>query len=220
MLHSVTKVTPRDVSSSSTLTMNSQGGSIRWSYFHSALQLAVRRSARKWTYEDFAECFPTYTKEDKDGSIAIFNQISDYIESQSFRDLDRLFRSFNVQENIDILHRIINEAKERKDAGIKRNDEWREDLEPRAAIAARTIPKLEAENARLREILSQVGQENSALSAQLQDKAKRTDENDEQTLRLLKKLDEVLEEWKALPSEELETWTRQTMESTKPVMRS
>ncbi|KAK0457826.1 uncharacterized protein EV420DRAFT_480628 [Desarmillaria tabescens] len=200
--------------------MNSQGGSIRWSYFHSALQLAVRRSARKWTYEDFAECFPTYTKEDKDGSTAIFNQISDYIESQSFRDLDKLFRSFNVQKNIDILHRVINEAKERKAAGIQRNDEWKEDLEPRAAIAARTIPKLQEENTRLREILSQIEQENNALSARLQDTAKRTDENDEQTLRLLKKLDDVLEEWKILPSEELETWTRQTMESTKPFMRS
>ncbi|KAK0189171.1 hypothetical protein F5146DRAFT_1003121 [Armillaria mellea] len=164
--------------------MNSQGGSIRWSYFHSALQLAVRRSARKWTYEDFAECFPTYTKEDKDGSTAIFNQISDYIETQSFRDLDRLFRSFNVQENIDILHRVIEEAKERKEARIERSDQWREDLEPRAAISARTISKLDEENARLREILSQ-----------------------------------VLEEWNTLPLEELETWTRQTMESTKPILR-
>lgn len=39
---------------------------------------------------------------------------------------------------------------------MERNDEWREDLEPRVAIAARTIPKLEEENARLREILSQM----------------------------------------------------------------
>ncbi|KAG7444426.1 uncharacterized protein BT62DRAFT_952212, partial [Guyanagaster necrorhizus] len=201
--------------------MDSQGGGIRWSYFHSALQLAVRRSARKWTYEDFAECFPTYTEEDKEGFTAIFNQISDYIESQSFRDLDRLFRTVNVQENIDILHYIINKAKERKEAGMERNDEWREDLEPRVAIAARTIPKLEEENARLREILSQmrIEQENSALNAQLQDRAKRTDEVDEQTLRLLKTLDEILKEWKTLPSEELETWTRQSMESTKLVMR-
>ncbi|KAK0488664.1 hypothetical protein IW261DRAFT_1414174 [Armillaria novae-zelandiae] len=209
--------------------MNSQGGSIRWSYFHSALQLAVRRSARKWTYEDFAECFPTYTKEDKDGSTAIFNQISDYIETQSFRDLDRLFRSFNVQENIDILHRVIEEAKERKEARIERSDQWREDLEPRAAIAARTVPKLEEENARLRDILSQTEQENIALNTQLQARATQTDENDQQALGLLKKLDEasrrdfetvVLGEWNTLPLEELETWTRQAMESTKPVLRS
>ncbi|KAK0467883.1 uncharacterized protein EV420DRAFT_1616664 [Desarmillaria tabescens] len=198
--------------------MNSQGATIRWTYFQSALQLAVRRSSRKWTYEDFAECFPTYTSEDKDGSTAIFNQISDYIESQSFRDLDKLFQTFNVQENIDTLHRIIEESKERSQRNIEVKDKWREDLEPRAAIAARTIPKLEEENNRLREMLSQIEAENNALTSQLQERVKWSDDSEEKVLRLLGKLDEVLDKWQELPSNELENWTRQMMESTKIVM--
>ncbi|KAG7445940.1 uncharacterized protein BT62DRAFT_1076352 [Guyanagaster necrorhizus] len=198
--------------------MNSQGTTIRWSYFQSALQLAVRRSSRKWTYEDFAECFPTYTTEDKDGSTAIFNQISDYIESQSFRDLDKLFQRLNVQENIDTLHRIVEESKERKQRNIEAKDQWREELEPRAAISARTIPKLEEENIRLREMLSQIEAENSTLTSQLQERAEGTADSEEKALRLLKELDEVLDKWQELPSTELENWTRRMMESTKPAV--
>ncbi|PBK73021.1 hypothetical protein ARMSODRAFT_994171 [Armillaria solidipes] len=199
--------------------MNSQGATIRWSYFQSALQLAVRRSSRKWTYEDFAECFPIYTSEDKDGSTAIFNQVSDYIESQSFqRDLDKLFQTFNVQENIDTLHRIVEESKERRQRDVETKDKWREDLEPRAAIAARAIPKLEEENIRLREMLSQIEAENNMLASQLQERAKGTGDSEEKALRLLKKLDRVLDKWQELPSNELENWTRRMMESTKTVM--
>ena len=36
------------------------------------------------SFEDFAECFPLYVEEDKNGSSATFNSISDYIEAQNF----------------------------------------------------------------------------------------------------------------------------------------
>lgn len=69
-------------------------------HFESALQLAVQRAAHKWTYvnarlnhlftqremlryEDFMECFPLYTSEDKDSSMAVFQQISSFIETES-----------------------------------------------------------------------------------------------------------------------------------------
>jgi hypothetical protein len=35
-----------------------------------------------FSFEDFAECFPLYVKEDKNGASATFNSISDYIEAQ------------------------------------------------------------------------------------------------------------------------------------------
>ncbi len=35
-------------------------------------------------FEDFAECFPLYVEEDKNGASATFNSISDYIEAQDF----------------------------------------------------------------------------------------------------------------------------------------
>jgi len=34
-------------------------------------------------FEDFAECFPLYVEEDKNGASATFDSISEYIESQN-----------------------------------------------------------------------------------------------------------------------------------------
>jgi hypothetical protein len=61
-----------------------------------------------------------------------------------------------VQENVDILHRVVIEAKERKAKGDIGKDVWREDLEPRAAVCARTVPILEQEAKRLQEVLAAV----------------------------------------------------------------
>ena len=72
------------------------------------------------------------------------------------RDLDTLFKDYAVQENIDILHRILIEAKERKSKGDAGKDVWQEDLEPRAAVCARTVPILEQEAKSLRESLAAV----------------------------------------------------------------
>ena len=72
------------------------------------------------------------------------------------RDLDKLFKDYNVQENIDVLHRLVTDAKERNSQGELGKDVWKEDLEPRVAVCARTIPILDAEVKRLREQLAKV----------------------------------------------------------------
>jgi len=64
-----------------------------------------------------------------------------------------LFEKYGVRENIDILHKIVTEAKARKDVT---KDIWREDLQPEGAVCACTIPVLEAEAAQLEETLAQV----------------------------------------------------------------
>ena len=38
----------------------------------------------RYRFEDFAECFPTYVEEDRNGASATFNSIADYIEAQNF----------------------------------------------------------------------------------------------------------------------------------------
>ncbi|RDB15761.1 hypothetical protein Hypma_003692 [Hypsizygus marmoreus] len=196
--------------------MFNQSGSRRWTHFHSALQLAIQRSAHKWTFEDFAECFPLYVEEDKNGASATFNSISDYIEAQNLRDLDKVFKDYAVQENIDTLHRVINEAKERKARGEVLTDVWKEDLEPRVAVCARTVPILESEVKKLRETLAVMEEENLHLQAQLEENAMATDDANTQALELLNKLDRVYEEWQKLPTDEIEAWTVQTTESLKP----
>lgn len=70
--------------------------------------------------------------------------------------MERLFKEYNVQENIDILHKIVADAKERKARGEVRKDAWREDLDPRISVVARTTPVLEKDVARLKQQLKEV----------------------------------------------------------------
>lgn len=104
--------------------------------------------------------------------MAVFQQISSFIETESLvslagsvrvflphsdsqKALEDLFREYNVQENINILHRVIQDAQARS-PGEQPPAMWREQLPSHAAIAARTIPQLEEETAKLRATLSQV----------------------------------------------------------------
>ncbi|KAG5654199.1 hypothetical protein H0H81_006232 [Sphagnurus paluster] len=195
---------------------NQQSGSRRWTHFRSALQLAIQRSAHKWTFEDFVECFPLYVEEDKNGASATFESITEYIESQNVNDLEKLFTDYSVQQNVDILHRVVNEAKERKARGDMGKDVWREDLQPRVAVAARTVPILESEVKRLRELLTAIEAENRRLQAELDDDVSASRSAKQRASELLDKLDAIYEEWQKLPTEETEAWIVQTTESLKP----
>ncbi|KIL69439.1 hypothetical protein M378DRAFT_21594 [Amanita muscaria Koide BX008] len=200
--------------------MVNQSGSRRWIHFHSALQLAVQRSAHKWTFEDFTECFPSYVEEDRNGASATFNSIADYIEAQNIRDLDKLSKDYNVQENVDTLHRIVLEAKERKASGEVSKDAWRQDLDPRTAVCARTIPQLESEVQRLRESLVALETENRKLQATVEENTKATDAANQRSKDLLDKLDATHSAWEKLPMDDIETWTAQTAESLGSSIRS
>lgn len=61
-----------------------------------------------------------------------------------------------MKENIDILHAVVDEAVARKASGNIGKDVWKEDLQPRAMVRARTIPLLEAETEKLRATLAEV----------------------------------------------------------------
>jgi hypothetical protein len=99
-----TQVGPKpEVAYHVTSTMESNGtasGSKRWTYFYSALQLAIQRSAHKWrsvrlllgydwvvlttssSFDDFVECFSLWAEESPDGASSVFNTIAGYQESQ------------------------------------------------------------------------------------------------------------------------------------------
>ncbi|KAG7093494.1 hypothetical protein E1B28_007170, partial [Marasmius oreades] len=170
------------------------------------------------SYEDFAECFPQYVEEDKNGSSTTFNSIAEYIETECLRDLEKLFEEYKVQENVDTLHRIVNEAKERANSGNNtRNDVWREHLQPRAATTARTAPLLEAEATRLREVLATMQSRTARIQAELEETVKATEEADARANGLLNQLDSVLQKWNDVPLEKIEAWTVQTLEASQPV---
>lgn len=62
----------------------------------------------------------------------------------------------NLKQCIDDLHAAVVDAKLRKQRGEVRSDIWREDLHPRAATRARTVPLLENERERLLAELQEV----------------------------------------------------------------
>ncbi|KAJ8482617.1 hypothetical protein ONZ51_g5237 [Trametes cubensis] len=182
---------------------STQAGSKRWTYFHSALQLAIQRSAHKWTYEDFAECFSLWCDEQPENAATIFN----------LENCEELFKKYNVKENLDNLHAVVTAARARKQAGYDGKDVWREDLQPRAAVRARTIPLLEKERDRLRAELSQLTEENLELQSQMQRNVQAKDDADADAARLLDILDRAFAKWDQLPLDDIQSWTLQTAES-------
>ncbi|KAH9857318.1 hypothetical protein C2E23DRAFT_807505 [Lenzites betulinus] len=192
---------------------STQAGSKRWTYFHSALQLAVQRSAHKWTYEDFAECFSLWCDEQPENAATIFSLISGRLESSITENCEELFKKYNVKENLDNLQAVVSTARARKQTGYDGKDVWREDLQPRAAVRARTVPLLERERDRLRAELSQLTDENSALQSQMQRNVHAREDADADTAKLLDTLDKALSRWSKLPLDDIQSWALQTAES-------
>ncbi|KAJ7334099.1 hypothetical protein DFH08DRAFT_298474 [Mycena albidolilacea] len=196
------------------------GGSRRWSYFHSALELAIQRSAHKWKFEDFAECFPQYVEEDREGAMQTFNQVADYIEAATKRDFENVFKEYDLQNNIDILDKIVSDAKARKASGKIGPSVWTTNLHPRSAVCGRTIPILEAQAERLRESLAELEAENLALVSDLEGKLGEINGLRTRSIRILDQFDETHEAWSNVPMDEIQAWTAQIAETTTPTLRS
>ncbi|THH13750.1 hypothetical protein EW146_g6502 [Bondarzewia mesenterica] len=169
------------------------GPSKRWTHFYAALQLAIQRSAHKWTYEDFVECFPLWCEEEKNGASGVFNTVSRFVDNETTKLCDELFANY--------------------DKGGARKDIWRPDLLPRAAVRARTIPLLEQERDRLRTQLAELEEKNMRLQAKMQENVKARTEADENVAEMFAFFDEVYEKWKELPIEDMRSWTLQMTET-------
>ena len=125
-------------------------------------------------WEDFTECFPAFCKEEGDRAQGVFNTLSKHMESALVVRLsisperftrtdypfqkatDEFFVDTELKRCIDDLHAAVVDAKLRKQRGEVRPDIWREDLNPRAATRARTVPLLERERERLLAELQEV----------------------------------------------------------------
>ncbi|KAL5492211.1 hypothetical protein ACEPAI_3658 [Sanghuangporus weigelae] len=192
----------------------------RWMHFHSALQLAIQRAAHKWTYEDFSECFELWCKEEPDGASGVYNTISLHMERLITNACDELFVRYNARENIDKLHAVVTEARERQQRGeLPGPDTWRPNLEPRNAVRARTIPILREEKAKLEERLAQLEKENLELQSQMWEEYRAMKENDVEEARRLDALWELEQKWSSLPIEDIQEFALRTAETlvTKPV---
>ncbi|KAH9931938.1 uncharacterized protein B0H18DRAFT_988750 [Fomitopsis serialis] len=201
------------MSTEANASSQSQPASKRWSYFHSALQLAIQRAAHKWTYEDFTECFAIWCEEQPENAPRIFTTVSRHMEDSITESCEQLLKQYNVRENLDSLHAVVTESRAKKQAGYDGRDVWREDLHPSAAVRARTIPLLDKERDRLRAELQSLDTENRRLQSQMQRNMQAREEVDTEVSQLLDLLAEIQARWDQLPMEEIQSWALQTAES-------
>ncbi|KAJ3479161.1 hypothetical protein NLI96_g9252 [Meripilus lineatus] len=205
-------------------------GSKRWTHFHSALQLAIQRSTHKWTFKDFTECFSLWCEEEPESSSSVFNIVAQHMESgmtasPSHRTslgpvscalqnkCEELLTQFTVKDNLDRLHAVVTEARARKQTGYTGKDVWKEDLQPRAAVRARTIPLLEQERDRLMAELAELDSNNLDLQAEMQANVEARSVADKESAELLDILEEALRKWGEVPMDEIQSWSLQTAES-------
>jgi len=188
-------------------------GSKRWTHFHSALQLAIQRSAHKWTYEDFTECFSLWCEEQPDASSSVFNTVAQHMESLITNGCEDLLKKLDVKPNLDKLHAVVTDARQRKAEGYAGKDIWKEDLKPDAAVRAKLVPLLEGERDRLKAQLEELDQRNRRLQTEMQANVQARDAADDESGKLLDVLDEIEKKWKGIPLEEIQSWALQTAES-------
>ncbi|KAH7913825.1 hypothetical protein BJ138DRAFT_536290 [Hygrophoropsis aurantiaca] len=192
----------------------------RWTHFHSALQLAIQRAAHKWTYDDFKECFALWCKEEPDGAIGVFNTVSRHMEDQISSNCENAFVETNVQGGINILHAVVSEARVRKQRGETTGpDLWREDLNPRAAVRARSTRIMQSEVEKLRATLKALEDENTEIYMQISQNETVKENRDAKVTELLDILDDVYSKWNKLPHDDIGLWTLQaaeTLGSTEP----
>ncbi|KAF8494446.1 hypothetical protein F5888DRAFT_659999 [Russula emetica] len=193
----------------------------RWTQFYAALQLAIQRAAHKWTFKDFSECFPLWCEEQPNGAEGIFNTVSSFIETHIVTNTNKLFEQYDVQKNVDILHQVVTEARARRQRGETGSavgggtgtDTWRADLQPRAAVRARTIPALERERDSLRARLAEMEKENMELYKEVQENVAAQNRADAKTAEIFAFFDEIYAKWKELPLEDMQAWTLLTAET-------
>ncbi|KAH9988893.1 hypothetical protein BJV77DRAFT_722323 [Russula vinacea] len=192
----------------------------RWTQFYAALQLAIQRAAHKWTYKDFSECFPLWCEEQPNGAEGVFNTVSSFIETHIVTNTNKLFEQYDVQKNVDILHQVVTDARARRQRGETADgggstgvDSWRADLQPRAAVRARTIPVLERERDLLRARLAEMEKENMELHEEVRENVAAQERADAKAAEIFAFFDDIYAKWKDLPMEDMQAWTLLTAET-------
>jgi kinetochore protein NNF1 len=187
-------------------------GSKRWLHFRAALRLTIERIARKWTYEDFALCFPLLCEAEPAEAGQAFDDVQQFMQTlmevrphpvSPFlpsgsrapwqQNSATVFEEYGLPARMDDLYAIAQDANSRTDADepYKGTDVWRPDLHPRTAARARTVPVLTEERNRLKKELEDLEAETAALQAQMQENVREKDIAQAEAGRILDGFDEV-----------------------------
>jgi len=126
-------------------------------------RLELSRNAHRRTSNAFFPSLPSFLFHSLFAGIVVVNVKK--------TGTNKLYEEYDVQKNLDTLHRVVTEARARRRRGEtdtdtdpggssssnnNLKDRWRADLQPRAAMRARTVPVLERERDSLRARLADV----------------------------------------------------------------
>ncbi|KAH8832793.1 hypothetical protein DL96DRAFT_1583382, partial [Flagelloscypha sp. PMI_526] len=181
----------------------------RYTYFERALDLVIQRCARKWSYNEFKECFPLFVEDDPNGAFTKFTTIQDFIESQNMKDLqDTIMDQYALRDNLNVLDDVVHDAENRRrhPDEKKRLDIYRGNLSPQAALASRTVPILQREVDHLKAVLEQLDQETLSLSAELEKEIQARDEANAKVNQLCDSFETAGKLWSELPIDEYDAW--------------
>jgi len=127
---------------------------------------------------------------------------------------EAMLTQYSAAEAIDTLHKCVLEAKEAQKNGTEPKDAWRDELAPRIAVRARTVPVLEEERDRMRKDLENLEQENLRLIAELKEQKREREAADGEAVRLLDALDETVRVFASVQEGDLVNWTLNNLETT------
>ena len=129
-------------------------GTAQWRRGRFQHSLELYRNPHRRTFFPFHPCTPNSIAYPlSSGRATPFYRYRDEHKTNT----NKLFEQYDVQKNVDILHQVVTDARARRQRdGGTGVDNWRADLQPRAAVRARTIPVLERERDLLRARLAEV----------------------------------------------------------------
>ncbi|KZV65097.1 hypothetical protein PENSPDRAFT_587401 [Peniophora sp. CONT] len=187
----------------------------RWMYFDKALHLAIARATHKWTAQDFKECFPLWSEDQPRGIEGVHSTLAGYTERFITDNCARILSACDAQGNIDRLDAVVSAARafhKADPAAPPPPDAWRENLIPRTAVRARTIPALRAERDRMRAELAALEADNAKTIAEVEANQKRMADAQTKVKDTLDVLERVSDAWEGHDVEEWQRWAMESIE--------
>ncbi|TFL05277.1 hypothetical protein BDV98DRAFT_601663 [Pterulicium gracile] len=184
----------------------------RYKHFSSAIQLAIRRAAHKWTFENFCECFPLWTEESQHAAASLFNSISTFHENDLTKKIEDVFERYHARESLNLLEELIQEAVESKERGEPPQGTFREHVDPSDTLAAHTLPVVEEANKKLAAKLAELEAENDQLLRELEAEEAQVQQLEALHKARLDRLAKALDAWQERPMNELEHLNLDLME--------
>ncbi|KAH7098225.1 hypothetical protein BKA62DRAFT_773577 [Auriculariales sp. MPI-PUGE-AT-0066] len=173
---------------------------------------SIAENSTRWTMEDFAACFPSFCADAPEQAAELRTHVGQVIAKHMMQHGQHYLDLHNAGPAIDALHEAAAAANQRDPTTPPPKDGWRPDLEPRVIARARVVPILRQERDRRLKLLQELEAENNELAARVEVHAAAKATMEAQLTKRLDALDAAVKKFAALPSSDIEQWTRSVLD--------